>query len=130
MTYREKYKELNPEKDASRIHIACCPDTHIGDTPRFRCPFPPKPYDPDKCRICWDMDIPGTEAEEAIRWYEDEISHLKAAPRINGCNMRPEWETQIKIHTLAIAALRAQQELEKKKNWHKYTEEKPTVEGG
>lgn len=51
--------------------------------------------------------------EEALKWYEDEISRLKAGPRINGCSMRPEWEEQIKIHTLAIAAIRAIQSLGK-----------------
>lgn len=113
MTYREKFKALHPEKDASRVHIGCCPDSYIGDMPGFHCPFPSTPYDPDECRNCWDCEIPGTKEEEAIMWYEDEISHLKAAPRINGCSMRPEWEEQIKFHNMAIAALRAQQEREK-----------------
>lgn len=51
--------------------------------------------------------------EQAIKWFEDDIRRLQAAPNINGCGMLPEWAEQIEIHTMALNALRVQQEVEK-----------------
>jgi hypothetical protein len=49
---------------------------------------------------------------EAIKWYENEIRLLEAAPNLNGINgscMEEEWKKQAEIHKLAIAALREQE---------------------
>ena len=52
---------------------------------------------------------------EAIKWYENEIRLLEAAPNLNGINgscMEEEWKKQAEIHKLALAALREQEQRE------------------
>ncbi len=53
--------------------------------------------------------------EEAIKRYEKEISQLKNEPSIIRNRMEPEWQAQINARSLALAALRAQQERENPK---------------
>lgn len=55
-----------------------------------------------------NCDMAAKTIEDAIRWYENELRFLKAAPALNSCPMMPEWEEQIAIHTMAIEALNAQ----------------------
>ena len=63
MTYREKYKQLYPEEDASSVHIKFCPDLRAHDTPWSHCPCGGfSPY-LRACGACWDREIPDTEAE-------------------------------------------------------------------
>lgn len=68
MTYREKYQQLHPEEDVSRIHLQGCPNARMDDLPDFQCPFNPCAVGPDvdgpgPCFDCWDTEIPGMEEE-------------------------------------------------------------------
>lgn len=48
--------------------------------------------------------------EEAIRWMEDEKSSFEHAPALNGCQMTKEWKDAIDVYSMAIAALRQQEQ--------------------
>lgn len=48
--------------------------------------------------------------EEAIRWMEEEKSSFEHAPALNGCQMTKEWHNAIDVYSMAIAALRQQEQ--------------------
>lgn len=50
--------------------------------------------------------------QEAIECLEKEIALCTAGPAINGCPMTEDWKRTIDVCTLAIAALREQEEQE------------------
>lgn len=56
--------------------------------------------------------------EEAIRWMEDEKSSLEYAPTLNGCQMTKEWQDAIDVYSMAISALRQQEDV---KDCHQMT---------
>lgn len=45
------------------------------------------------------------ELDKAIKYLEQEIRYLKAAPYINGCDMQPYWQEQIDVFSTALEAL-------------------------
>lgn len=46
--------------------------------------------------------------EKAIKFFEEEITRLENAPKINGCEMTDEWAEQIKICKTAKSAIEKQ----------------------
>lgn len=55
--------------------------------------------DPDKGRMT---------AQQAIKYFEDEILMLENAPNLNGCEMTNEWREQIEICKMAKSAIEKQ----------------------
>ena len=46
--------------------------------------------------------------KKAIKFFEEEITRLENAPKINGCEMTDEWAEQIEICKTAKSALEKQ----------------------
>lgn len=46
--------------------------------------------------------------KKAIKFFEEEITRLKNAPKINGCEMTEEWAEQIEICKIAKSAIEKQ----------------------
>ena len=49
-----------------------------------------------------------TRTEEAKKWLREELERLRRAPDLNGCPMTQEWAEQIRVFTVALEAIEAQ----------------------
>jgi len=50
-----------------------------------------------------------TRTEEAKKWLREELERLRRAPDLNGCPMTQEWAEQIRVFTVALEAIEAQE---------------------
>ena len=50
-----------------------------------------------------------TRTEEAKKWLREELEQLRRAPDLNGCPMTQEWVEQIRVFTVALEAIEAQE---------------------
>lgn len=50
-----------------------------------------------------------TRTEEAKKWLREELERLHRAPDLNGCPMTQEWAEQIRVFTVALEAIEAQE---------------------
>ena len=50
-----------------------------------------------------------TRTEEAKKWLREELEQLRRAPDLNGCPMTQEWAEQIRVFTVALEAIEAQE---------------------
>ncbi len=50
MTYREKYKQIHPDRDNALVHIFSCPVGLPTTGVNFPCA--------STCKACWDQQIP------------------------------------------------------------------------
>ena len=50
-----------------------------------------------------------TRTEEAKKWLREELERLRRAPALNGCPMTQEWAEQIRVFTVALEAIEAQE---------------------
>lgn len=44
---------------------------------------------------------------KALKWFLEESKAIRLAPRINGCEMKPEWAEALEACETAIEALEA-----------------------
>lgn len=47
-----------------------------------------------------------SDIKKATNYCNQEIFFLRAAPRLNGCKMTPEWKEQLECMETCLAALR------------------------
>ena len=50
-----------------------------------------------------------TRTEEAKKWLREELERLRRAPDLNGCPLTQEWAEQIRVFTVALEAIEAQE---------------------
>lgn len=50
-----------------------------------------------------------TRTEEAKKWLREELERLRRAPDLNGCPMTQEWAEQIRVFTVALESIEAQE---------------------
>lgn len=59
--------------------------------------------------------------EEVIKLLQEELERCQRAPELNGCEMKPEWQRTMDVCSIAIEAIREQEQ----RRWIPVTERLP-----